>query len=88
MRNLPCANFQRVWKSKIFWTCMALMLFYGLRLAYDRFFAEWLPGGQGRYYAIHAGSDGMAPMLAAYSLAVIIASTAIGLFLFRRKDLK
>ncbi len=59
-----------------------------LRLAYDRFFAEWLPGGQGRYYVMHAGSSGKAPVLAAYSLIVIAASTAAGLFLFRRKDLK
>lgn len=59
-----------------------------LRLAYDRFFAEWLPGGQGRYYVMHAGSSGKAPVLAAYSLIVIAASTAAGLLLFRRKDLK
>ncbi len=58
------------------------------RLAYDQFFAEWLPGGQARYYAMHVGGSGMAPVLAAYSLAVILVSTAAGLFLFRRKDLK
>lgn len=60
----------------------------GFKLAYLRFFAEWLPGGQGRYYVTHTGNSGKAPMLAACSLAVIAASSGIGLLLFRRKDLK
>ena len=59
-----------------------------LRLAYDHFFAEWLPGGQGRYYAMNVGGTEKAPVLAVYSLAVIIISTAAGLLLFRRKDLR
>ena len=34
MRNLLYANFMRLWKSRTFWACMALMAFFGLRVFY------------------------------------------------------
>lgn len=34
MRNLLRANFMRLWKSRTFWGCMALMAFYGFRVVY------------------------------------------------------
>lgn len=53
-----------------------------------RLFAEWLPGGQA-IHCIHLDMNWWSPQgMILRGLAVIAAATAIGLALFRRKDLK
>ena len=56
-----------------------------LRMFY-RFFCDVLPTGQGMQ--LTGDAAGHSPLLPLYSLAVTAVSTAVGLLLFRRKDIK
>ena len=50
-------------------------------------FSDWLPGGQA-IYCHYRGYPQAPGVMILHSLIVIIVSTAVGLLLFRRKDLK
>ncbi len=53
-----------------------------------QFFNDFLPTGQAVNISQAGGASGRPELLAAYSAGIIIVSTAIGIFIFGRRDIK